>query len=124
MAKDKKAEKITKEPEKKEAREEVKEEKEEEKKADKKEKKEEGGEEFIYTINLSRIYETRPRYRRSAKALQEIRAFLERHTHSHNIKIDHSLNEAIWSRGGKKPPRRIQVRVLKTEEAVKASLVK
>jgi large subunit ribosomal protein L31e len=103
-------------------REEKKEEPKEEKKKDKKD--EEKGEETIYTINLSRIYETKPRYRRSSKAVQEIKRFLMRHTHSSNIRIDHSLNELIWKRGSKKPPRRVQIRAIKTEEAVTASLLK
>jgi len=50
---------------------------------------------------------------------------LEKHMKAKEVKIGQDLNEKILSRGAKKPPRRIQVKVSKDENDVcTASLVK
>ena len=82
-------------------------------------------EETVIMIPLGSVYSKKPSYRRSAKAVAEVKSFLGKHMKAKEVKISHDLNEKILSRGGKKPPRRIQVKVTKDENGVcTASLVK
>lgn len=78
--------------------------------------------ERIYTIPLRDAFQV-PKTRRSKKAINLIRRFLERHTKTANIKIDSSLNEKIWERGIEKPPRRIKVKAVKKDNKLIVSLV-
>jgi large subunit ribosomal protein L31e len=73
--------------------------------------------ERVYTIPL-RVVKHVPRWRRSNRAMKEVRSYLARHmkTPEENVKIDNSLNEVIWSRGDEKPPLRVRVRVVKFED--------
>jgi large subunit ribosomal protein L31e len=73
--------------------------------------------ERVYTIPL-RVVKHVPRWRRSNRAMKEVRIYLARHmkTPEENVKIDNSLNEVIWSRGDEKPPLRVRVRVVKFED--------
>jgi len=81
--------------------------------------------ETIITIPLGSVYSKKPEYKRSSKAIAEVRSFLEKHMKAKEVKIGQDLNEKILSRGAKKPPRRIQVKVSKDENDVcTASLVK
>lgn len=74
-------------------------------------------EEKIISINLRRIWEYSG-YTRTPKAIRLIRSQAAKHlkTSTDNIKIDESLNSLIWSRGLKKPPRLIKVKVEKKED--------
>ncbi|UCH56820.1 MAG: 60S ribosomal protein L31 [Candidatus Bathyarchaeota archaeon] len=79
-------------------------------------------EERIYTVPLSRAW-VAPPYRRAEKAISLLREFVQRHMKPEEIIIQPTVNEAIWARGIKKPPRRIRVRLSKDEEgAVTVSL--
>ncbi len=81
--------------------------------------------ENVYTIPLSGVHKSKPAYKRSNKAIKFIVAFLTRHTKPKAVKIDSSINHAIWARGDGKPPRRIQVKAAKDSEGtVTASLLK
>jgi len=71
--------------------------------------------EQIYVIPLRDVKKA-PRWKRSPKAMKEIRAFLAKHMKSEDIKIDASINEKIWERGSEKPPRKIRVRAMKFED--------
>ena len=80
--------------------------------------------EQIYTIPLRSVKRT-PRWRRSKRAIEDVRAYLTRHmkTDEARVKLDHTINEAIWKRGAQKPPRRIRVRAMRFEDgAVEAEL--
>lgn len=72
-------------------------------------------EERIYTVPLGRAW-IAPRYRRTEKAITVLRAFVERHMKPTTIVIDTKVNEAIWSRGIRNPPRRIRVKLSKDDE--------
>jgi len=74
-------------------------------------------EERIYTIPLLRA-KMAPRTRRAKKAIKIIREFLAKHTKAETIKIDKSINEAIWTRGIRKVPSKIRVKAVKVEEEV------
>lgn len=80
-------------------------------------------EERIYTIPL-RNAKSAPRWKRSKRAITEVKIFLDRHTKAEEILLDRSINEKIWERGAKKPPSKIRVKVAETEEGfVEAKLV-
>jgi large subunit ribosomal protein L31e len=73
--------------------------------------------ERVYTIPLG-IVKCVPIYRRSNRAMSEVRKYLARHmkTSIENVKIDPGLNEVIWARGDMKPPLRVRVRAVKFED--------
>ena len=72
-------------------------------------------EEQIYVIPL-RDVKRAPRWKRSQRAVKEIRAYLEKHLKSDDVKIDQDLNEKLWERGSQKPPRKVRVRAMKFED--------
>ncbi|MGZ4906243.1 MAG: 50S ribosomal protein L31e [Halobacteriota archaeon] len=76
-------------------------------------------EEHIYTIPL-RDTKKAPRWRRSKRAVTEIRAYLAQHLSAepHMVKLDSSINERIWARGSGNPPSTITVRAMKFEDGV------
>ena len=71
--------------------------------------------EQIYVIPL-RDVKRAPRWKRSPRAIKEIRAFLEKHMKSEDIKLDKSINEKVWEHGCEKPPRKIRIRAMKFED--------
>ncbi|MDG6257334.1 MAG: 50S ribosomal protein L31e [Methanomicrobiaceae archaeon] len=71
--------------------------------------------EQIYVIPL-RDAKRAPRWKRSHKAVKDIRAFLVKHMKSEDVKLDRSINEKVWDRGSEKPPRKIRVRAMKFED--------
>jgi large subunit ribosomal protein L31e len=71
--------------------------------------------EQIYIIPLRDVQHT-PRWERGKRAMKAIRDFLARHMKSDEIKLDQSINEAIWERGSHKPPSRIRVKAMKFED--------
>ena len=80
--------------------------------------------EQIYIIPLRDVQHT-PRWERGKRAMKAIRDFLARHMKSEEIKLDQSINEAVWERGSHKPPSRIRVRAMKFEDGqVQAELAK
>ncbi len=75
--------------------------------------------ERIYTIPL-RNAKKAPRWKRSNRAIKEVRIFLSRHIKADmdKIHLDPSINHKIWERGSQKPPARIRVRAMKFEDGV------
>lgn len=71
----------------------------------------------VYTINLSKVQLT-PKRRRTKRAVNMIREFASRHMKSEEIKIDAELNEELWSRSIRHPPRKVRVRLTKDEDGV------
>jgi large subunit ribosomal protein L31e len=71
--------------------------------------------EQIYIIPLRDVQHT-PRWERGKRAMKAIRDFLRQHMKSDEIKLDQSINEAVWERGSHKPPSRIRVRAMKFED--------
>ncbi|MEM2118328.1 MAG: 50S ribosomal protein L31e [Candidatus Bathyarchaeia archaeon] len=102
---------------------------EEEAKPEKEEKREEEEivEERIYTIPLSRAWIVPPR-KRAPRAIRIIKNFVTKHMKLEARKegeeeeepkrliLDNKVNEAIWSRGIEKPPRKIRIRAAKDKE--------
>jgi large subunit ribosomal protein L31e len=73
--------------------------------------------ERIYTVPLGRAWIAQ-KYRRAEKAIFVLKQFTERHMKPTEIIIDPSVNEAIWARGIKNPPRKIRVKMTKDNEGV------
>ncbi len=73
--------------------------------------------ERVYTIPLRAVKHV-PRWRRSNKAMSEVKSYLSKHmkTPVDDVKIDQSLNEVIWARGSQKPPSKVRVRAVKFED--------
>ncbi len=72
-------------------------------------------EERIYTVPLGKALAV-PKYRRAEKAITLLRKFVQRHMKPEAVIIDTTVNEAIWARGIKKPPRKIRVKLSKDDE--------
>jgi large subunit ribosomal protein L31e len=73
--------------------------------------------ERVYTVPLGRAWMAQ-KYRRSEKAMTLLRKFVERHMKPTEMIIDPSVNEAIWSKGIRNPPRKIRVKMTKDDEGV------
>jgi len=76
----------------------------------------------VYTIPLSDVY-GQPWSKRARKATRMVREFLQKHTKK-EVKIAGDVNEAIWSRGMKHPPRKIRVNVETEDNIATARLLK
>jgi large subunit ribosomal protein L31e len=77
-----------------------------------------------YTIPLRHRWNIVPTYKRANKAVKAIKEFLVRHMKIRDrdlskIKIEKSLNEAVWMRGIKHPPARIKVKAIKEGDIVR-----
>ena len=71
--------------------------------------------EGIYVIPLRDVKKV-PRTIRSPRAIRYVKAFLQRHKKSDDIKLDASVNEKIWERGIQKIPSKIKVKAVTEED--------
>jgi len=103
-------------------------EEEEVKKKEKEEAEEEIVEERIYTIPLSRAWISPPK-RRAPRAIRIVKSFIQKHMkikteaeeegeEPEKLVLSNEVNQKIWSRGIKEPPRNIRVRAVKDKEGV------
>ena len=81
-----------------------------------------------YTISLKEKVRSVPRYKKTNKAVRTVKEFLVRHMKIYDgdlnkIKIDKYLNEYLWFRGIRNPPRKVKVKARKEGEFVKVELV-
>ena len=70
-----------------------------------------------YVVPLGVVYEA-PAYRRAKKAVIVIREFATRHMKAKQVSIDSEVNELLWSRGIRHPPRRITLEMERDEDGV------
>ena len=98
--------------------------KEEPKKTDKKEDKkpEEPFEEKVLTLPLRDAWRS-PRTTRTRAVVRVLKAQLKKHTRR-DVKLDMSVNNVLWAKGIRNPPRRIKVRVRISKSEAKAFAVK
>jgi len=73
--------------------------------------------ERIYTVPLKEAWHAQ-RYRRSEKAMMVLKAFAVRHMKAKSVTVDTMVNQTIWARGIKSPPRRIRVKMTKDDEGL------
>ena len=103
-------------------------EEEEVKKEKKAEAEEEIVEERIYTIPLSRAWISPPK-KRAPRAVRIVKSFIQKHMkikteaeeegeEPEKLVVSNEVNQKIWSRGIKEPPRNIRVRAVKDKEGV------
>ena len=90
----------------------------------KEETKQEERKEIILTLNIRKHVLKAPRFQRAKKAIKVLRELLKRYTKSEIVKISKSLNEFIWSRGIKKPPVKIKVKILKKDNVAYADITR
>jgi large subunit ribosomal protein L31e len=77
-----------------------------------------------YTIPLRKNYVKVPKYYRSKRAINHIKAFLVRHmkVEEEDIKIGKHLNEQVWMHGIKNPPGKVKVKVVKENDKLTVEL--
>ncbi|OLS19516.1 MAG: 50S ribosomal protein L31e [Candidatus Heimdallarchaeota archaeon LC_3] len=70
------------------------------------------------TISFSKpVYgDNVPRRKRTPHALKYLKNIIQRHWDVDNVIIDPEVNRAIWKRGIQYPPRKITVKIIKSEE--------
>jgi large subunit ribosomal protein L31e len=74
-------------------------------------------EERVVTVPL-RDVQAEAKHQRADKAMSLIRGHLAQHfkVEEADVRLDPSINEAIWERGRKKPPSKLRVRAARFEE--------
>ena len=79
--------------------------------------------ERTYNVPLRKGYLNSPKWRRTERAVTEMKKFLIRHMKSENIKLGKALNEKMWLHGIRNPPHHVKITVTKDEKGlVKAEL--
>jgi len=73
-------------------------------------------EEKTYTIPLRHVWVVTPRGKRAPRAVRDVHDFVSRHMKSDEVAVSNEINQALWSRGINKPPRKITVRAVKDKE--------
>ncbi len=71
--------------------------------------------ERVYTINLGKVLLSQSQHR-AVRAINMIREFARHHMKVETIKIEEDLAQLIWSRGVRSPPRKVKVRMSKTDD--------
>jgi len=71
--------------------------------------------ERVYTINLGKVLLS-PNNQRAKRAVNMVKEYARHHMKTQEIKIEEAVNHQIWKRGIKHPPRKIRVRMTKTDK--------
>ena len=71
--------------------------------------------ERVYTVNLGKVLLS-PDNQRSKRAINMIKEFARHHMKVEQVKLEEDVSHLIWSRGIKHPPRKIRVRMTRTDE--------
>lgn len=74
-------------------------------------------EERVMTVPL-RDANAEAKHKRADKAMKLVRSHLSQHfkVEGEEVRLDPSINEAIWSQGRKNPPSKLRVRAARFEE--------
>ncbi len=70
-----------------------------------------------YVVPLGIAFEAPP-YRRAKVAIRMIKEFTKRHMKATEVSIEEDVNEAIWARGIRHPPRRIRLEMERDEDGL------
>ena len=76
-------------------------------------------EERIYTIPLTKVTRRVPSYKKTKRAVSEVKKFVEKHMKTENAKLSVELNNLLHKDGRKHPPAKIKVRIIKDTKKVK-----
>jgi len=71
--------------------------------------------ERVYTIPLGKVLLSQSQHR-AVRAINMIKEFARHHMKVEDIKIEEDLAHQIWSKGVRSPPRKVRVRMSKTDE--------
>jgi len=71
--------------------------------------------ERVYTVNLGKVLLS-PNNQRAKRAVNVIKEFARHHLKIEQVKIEEDVSHLLWARGIKHPPRKIRVRMTKTDE--------
>jgi large subunit ribosomal protein L31e len=71
--------------------------------------------ERVYTVNLGKVLLS-PDNQRAKRAVNMIKEFARHHMKIEQIKLEEDVSHLLWSRGIKHPPRKIRVKMTKTDE--------
>ena len=71
--------------------------------------------ERVYTINLGKVLLS-PNNQRAKRAINMVKEFARHHMKTEQIKLEEDLSHQIWQRGIRHPPRKIRVKMTKTDE--------
>ena len=75
-------------------------------------------EERIYVVPIRKLMRGNRGLQRAKKAVATLKSFVSRHMHSEDVKIMEEVNKRIWGNGIRNPPRKIKIRVVRTENNV------
>ncbi|KAG9001792.1 60S ribosomal protein L31 [Tulasnella sp. 427] len=64
-----------------------------------------------YTVHVQKLVRDKQFKKRTPTAIKGIIKFAQRHMGTKDVRIDPKLNEAVWAKGVRYPPRRIRVRL-------------
>ena len=80
-------------------------------------------EEKILTFTFKDV-RLKSRVKRTKWLIKRLREKIKKITKSENILISSELNEEVWKRGAKKPPRKIRVKISEEKDKIKVELIK
>lgn len=73
------------------------------------------------TVNLSKVFE-KPETKRARGALKILKDKITKETRAKNIKINNSVNQAIWEKGLFKSLRKITVKIIQEKDNIRVYL--
>lgn len=79
-------------------------------------------EERIHVIPLRRAFQKAPIYKRTKRAVNEIRNYISRHMKVDDVRIGPKLNELLWSCGNQNPPAKVKVKTRKIDNYAQVEL--
>jgi len=71
--------------------------------------------ERVYTINLGKVLLS-PDNQRAKRAVNMIKEFARHHLKIEQVKLEEDVSHLLWARGIRHPPRKIRLRMTKTDE--------
>jgi len=75
-----------------------------------------------YNVPLRKKFREIAKHKKTPRAIRDLRAFLEKHMKSDDVKLGMHLNEHMWKHGIKNPPHHVKVHAIKEDGVVKAEL--
>jgi large subunit ribosomal protein L31e len=70
-----------------------------------------------YVVPLGVVFEAPP-YRRAKKAIIVIKEFATRHMKATEVSVDVEVNELVWAKGMRHPPRRIKLEMERDADGI------
>lgn len=70
----------------------------------------------VITVPLRKVWKQAPRWKRTSRAVKELKEVIKKNTRAKEVKIGRALNEKLWEHGGKSPPAKVKVVVIEEED--------